>query len=286
MKGSDYRRIAAAIRYLEEHQESQPPLAALSAHLSLSEFHLHRLFKRWAGITPKDFLQVLTLAKARRLLAESKSVLETSLEVGLSGAARLHDLFVLHEAMTPGEYKSGARGVEMFWSRSASPFGEVLIAATHRGVCSLSFDGDVADLAVRWPEANLVECPERIAPIAREVSARMRGERGAALNLVLKGSSFQVKVWEALLAIPEGHVMSYSALAKSIGLPQASRAVGAAVGANPIGYLIPCHRVIRSTGVIGDYHWGSDRKRALLIVEGARARALEELEEEEGNETR
>lgn len=272
MKGSDYQRIAVAIRYLEKHAETQPSLDKLAKHLGLSEYHLHRLFKRWVGVTPKDFIQVLTLSKAKRLLAESKSLLETSLAVGLSGTARLHDLFVTHEAMTPGEFKNGARGINIHWSVCTTPFGNALIAATDRGICAFSFARTIKELTERWPEATLIENARKIAPYAAEIKARMQGEPGTQITLVLNGSAFQVKIWKALLALTEGEVVAYGDLADRVGAPDAARAVGSAVGANPIGYLIPCHRVIKSTGVIGDYRWGSDRKQVLLAVEGARVR--------------
>jgi len=276
MKGSDYSRVAGAIRFIETNLEYQPGLAEISRHLHLSEFHVHRLFRKWAGITPKDFLQVLTLAKAKRLLAASGSVLETSLALGLSGSGRLHDLFLSLEAMTPGEYKAAAAGLTIHWGIHSTTFGDTLFAATARGLCGLAFvDGKTAqsacaDLARRWPEAVFREDPRFLAPIVREVDSRMRGKRVGSLHLALKGSSFQVKVWEALLSRPEGNVATYQSLARRIGMPEATRAVGHALAANPIGYIIPCHRVIRATGVIGDYQWGAERKMMMLAVEGAR----------------
>jgi len=277
MLGSDYQRVAAAIRFFEANLTEQPRLADLARHLGLSEFHVHRMFRRWAGITPKDFLQVLTLARAKKLLASSCSILDASLALGLSGSGRMHDLFVTLEAMTPGEFKAGAAGVTLLWSIQPTRFGPALLAATRRGLCWLSFVDDdpdepraLAELQQRWPEADLREDSRAVQSMAREVDARMAGEAGRPLTLALKGTPFQVKVWQALLAIPEGHVATYSAIARSIARPEAARAVGHAVAANPIAYLIPCHRVIRATGAVGSYHWGAPRKEVLLAVECAR----------------
>lgn len=275
MNRSDYSRVEAAIRYLEDHARDQPSLGELARHVGLSEFHFQRLFRRWAGVTPKDFLQCLTLSHAKALLAESASLLETSQEVGLSGPGRLHDLFLNLESMTPGDYKRGGLGLAIHWGVHPTPFGEALFAATERGLCGLGFleEGPgtaLAELRERWPEATLVQEPARTAQIAQSVASRMRGEPATPLALLLAGSPFQVQVWKAMLAIPDGRVASYHGLARLAGTPGASRAVGTAAAHNPIGYLIPCHRVIRSTGVLGGYHWGGLRKQALLAVEGAR----------------
>ncbi len=277
MSGSDYSRVEQAIRYLEAHVQEQPSLSDLAGQVGLSEFHFQRLFHRWAGVTPKAFLQCLTLARAKALLADSRSLLDTSLELGLSGTGRLHDLFLGLEAMTPGEFKRAGEGLAIQWGVHATPFGEALFALAPRGLCGLSFldaasrTRAVADLQARWPEARLVEDSRQTEPYADEVVARMQGAPSRPLALVLKGSVFQVKVWEGLLAIPEGGVASYQGLAQCIGAPKASRAVGTALSLNPIGYLIPCHRVIRTTGAVGEYRWGATRKQALLGVEGARA---------------
>lgn len=276
---SDYSRVERAIRYLEAQAQNQPRLAEIAGHVGLSEFHFQRLFRRWTGVSPKDFLQCLTLNRAKRLLADSRSTLATSLELGLSGNSRLHDLFLSLEAMTPGEFQRGGEGLTIRWGVHATPFGEALFALAPRGLCGLSFLAEsaraqaVAELRLRWPATDLVEDSLRTEPIAREVVGRMQGTLSQPLALVLKGSPFQIKVWSGLLAIPEGQVESYQDLARRIGSPQASRAVGTALAGNPIGYLIPCHRVIRATGAIGDYHWGPLRKQALLGVEAARARA-------------
>jgi AraC family transcriptional regulator of adaptative response/methylated-DNA-[protein]-cysteine methyltransferase len=270
-----YQTIARAIRFIEAHAERQPSLAAVAAHVRLSESHTHRLFRQWVGITPKDFLQVLTLAKAKRLLQSADSVLNTSFAIGLSGAGRLHDLFVRYEAMTPGAYKRGAAGLTIRWGIGATPFGVLLLAMTEHGICAASFaDTGVASvvdqLRARWPGANFLRDSEAVAPWIDEVNAHMRGDATRPLALFLRGSPFQVKIWEALLSIPEGAVVSYQDVARYAGTPSAVRAVGSAIAANPIGYLIPCHRVIRATGAIGEYRWGSARKATLISVEGAR----------------
>ena len=276
MSGSDYGRVEQAIRYLEAHAQEQPTLSELAHQVGLSEFHFQRLFHRWAGVTPKAFLQCLTLNRAKALLAASGSLMDTSLELGLSGTGRLHDLFLGLEAMTPGEFKRAGEGLTIAWGVHATPFGEALFALTPRGLCGLSFleasrAQTVAGLQARWPEARLVEDSRQTEPFAAEVVSRMQGAPSRPLALVLKGSPFQIKVWEGLLAIPEGGVASYQGLARAIGAPNASRAVGTARSLNPIGYLIPCHRVIKATGAVGEYRWGALRKQALLGVEGAKA---------------
>ncbi|BDU78121.1 methylated-DNA--[protein]-cysteine S-methyltransferase [Mesoterricola sediminis] len=278
MSDSDYSRVARVIRHLEEQAEDQPDLARLASLVGLSPFHVQRMFHRWAGITPKAFLQCLTLARAKAQLAEARSLLEASQAVGLSGTGRLHDLFLSLEAMTPGDYKRGGAGLVLRWGLHPTPFGPALFTATPRGLCGLAFvDGDpgpaLAEVQAAWPGAVLREDPAATAPLAREVDARMSGGTPGPLALVLKGSPFQVQVWKALLRIPEGRLASYQVLADLAGHPGAARAAGGALAANPIAYLIPCHRVIRSTGAVGDYHWGSERKRLLLAVEGARALA-------------
>lgn len=274
IKGSDYYRIEKAIRYLIENHEVHPSLEDLSRFLGLSEYHCHRLFKKWAGITPKEFLQVITLSKAKNLLMNSESLLETSHAVGLSGPGRLHDLFLRYEAMTPGNYKESGEGLEIGWSHFESPLGNTTISATSKGICSLSFEEKestaLKGFEKNWPKAKLTRDARFVKPFVQEVVNRMNGKRTKELNLLVKGTPFQVKVWEALLRIPEGKVSTYREIANLIGSPTAVRAVGTAIGSNPIGYLIPCHRVIKSTGVIGDYHWGSARKTVILGIEYAR----------------
>jgi AraC family transcriptional regulator of adaptative response/methylated-DNA-[protein]-cysteine methyltransferase len=279
--GSDYHRIAEAIRFIEANVEGQPRLDDVAAHLGLSPFHTQRLFLRWAGVSPKDFLQHLTLGRAKSELLASASLLDASHAVGLSGPGRLHDLFLGLEAMTPGEFKRGAEGVTIAWAIHPTPFGDALFGATARGLAALTFvDADddaesraVADLAARWPHATLREDAVFTRPYADEVARRMRGEVGAPLALVLKGTPFQVQVWRALLEVPEGRVTTYGDLATRLEIGGASRAIGNACGQNPIAFLIPCHRVLRATGAVGDYRWDPLRKRALLAAEAARVRA-------------
>ncbi len=278
---SDYARVAAAIRFLDAHVDAQPTVPALARALGLSTSHCHRLFQRWAGVTPKDFLQVLTLARARGLLQDQRTLLDTSHALGLSGTGRLHDLFVTHEAMTPGQYKAGADGLTVSWTLVETPLGRALMAATPRGLCHLAFLDDtivadaLLDLARRWPRATLSRAPDALAPLAASLNARLARAAGAPLPLALRGTPFQLKVWEALLRIPEGRATTYGQLARALGHPRAARAVGAAVGANPVAVLIPCHRVIHQSGALGDYRWDPTRKAALLALEGARHRAAD-----------
>ena len=278
MMNSDYSRVEKAIRFLEAHaQTPQPPLAAVAAHVGLSEFHFQRLFQRWAGVSPKRFLQFQALGEAKRLLQSSRSVLEASLASGLSGPGRLHDLFLRLEAMTPGEFKSPETVVRH--GVHGTPFGDALFAATDRGLCALTFLEDGAhaldkaldDLRRRLPHARHVQETRTVAPLALELRKRVAGESARPFPLLVRGSDFQLKVWEALLRIPAGAVATYGGLARALGTSNAARAVGSAVGQNPIAVLIPCHRVIQSTGVFGGYRWGETRKRAILAMEFARA---------------
>lgn len=273
---SDYARVERAIRYLREHAREQPSLAEVASALGLSEFHFQRLFQRWAGVSPKRFLQVLTLTEAKRLLEESRSVLEASVEVGLSGPGRLHDLFLSVERMTPGEYKERGRGLEMAWSVERTPLGDALLVANPRGLCAVSFvdggvDAALDEVRARWPDAAFVHRPDALRDAAGELRNRMAGQVDRPLGILLKGTPLQLKVWEALLRIPAGRVATYAEVARLAEHPGAVRAVASAVASNPVGYLIPCHRVIRSTGAVGEYHWGGDRKVALLALERARA---------------
>lgn len=265
----DYQRIEKVIRYLEEHYHEQPSLKKLAAIAGVSEFHFHRLFKKWAGITPKDFLKFLTANHAKELLLQSRDLLSVSLESGLSGSGRLHDLFVSLEAVTPGEYKSRGKGIEIFYGYHETPFGDCLIGVTNRGVCHLSFCGDktgpaLEELQKKWSHATLTKNQKMTK---KSISCIWQKRKKSPLKLLVMGTSFQVKVWEALLKIPEGHLLSYSDVAKAISAPKSSRAVGTAVGDNTIAYLIPCHRVIRESGKISQYRWGADRKKAILLWE-------------------
>jgi AraC family transcriptional regulator, regulatory protein of adaptative response / methylated-DNA-[protein]-cysteine methyltransferase len=273
---NDYERIARVIRHLDACHAEQPDLASLAKIAGLSPSHFHRLFSVWAGITPKDFLQCLTLAHAKTLLRKGRSVLESALEAGLSGPGRLHDLCVILEAASPGEVKSGGAGWTITAGLADSPFGRCLIGESPRGLCHLSFidagDGATALAMLRegWPRARLLHDDASAARLAGKIF-ELRGERPArpALRMFVNGTAFQVRVWRALLQVPPGTLVSYGHLASAIDKPAAARAVGTAVGHNPLAWLIPCHRVIRETGVIGDYRWGAVRKRAMVAWESA-----------------
>lgn len=275
---SDYAKVEKALRYLEQRTAEQPSLAEVAEQVGLSEFHFQRLFQRWAGVSPKRFLQYLTLQEAKRLLQDSRSVLEASLEVGLSSPSRLHDLFLSLERMTPGDYKAQAAGLRVGWGVAETPFGPALFAALDRGLCGMDFllddgaDGALDRLRARWPGARLESMPAMARQHAEALAARLEGHP-SPLGLVLKGTPFQLQTWEALLRIPPGRTVSYGDLAALSGAPGASRAIGTAVSRNPIAVFIPCHRVIQATGAFGDYHWGSVRKQALLAFEGTRLEA-------------
>jgi AraC family transcriptional regulator of adaptative response/methylated-DNA-[protein]-cysteine methyltransferase len=271
----DYRRIEQAIAYLEERALEQPSLDEVAEHVGLSSYHFQRLFKSWAGVSPKRFLQYLTIENAKKLLRESVSVLDTALDVGLSGPSRLHDLFVSVEAMTPGEFKAQGKDLLISYGFHATPFGECLLAVTSRGICSLAFvDPETRfvaldELQATWQEAILVEDQNAGKDSIKTIFGQTRDQTQTPIKVLLRGTNFQVKVWEALLRIPEGAVVSYGSLANAIGHQGAHRAVGTAAGHNPVGYLIPCHRVLRANGEIGGYHWGATRKKAILAREAA-----------------
>ena len=270
----DYQRVAKAILYLEDHIFEQPGLEDLAEQVHLSPYHFQRLFTRWAGVSPKRFLQFLTLEHAKRLL-KSSTQLDATYQAGLSSPSRLHDLFVAVDAVTPGEYKALGSGLEIAYGLHPSPFGECLLAVTERGLCGLSFVDEadpraaLQDLRRRWPRARLLEDNGRTAAMIRRVFGSSTESNQPPIPLLLKGTNFQIKVWEALLRIPPGAVTSYNRLAAKIGNPAAGRAVGAAVGATPIAYLIPCHRVILSTGAFGNYRYGALRKKAIIGWEQA-----------------
>ena len=271
-----YERIARVIRHLEAHHAEQPDLATLARVAGLSPYHFHRLFSAWAGITPKDFLQCLTLAHAKALLRQGASVLDAALASGLSGPGRLHDLCVILEAASPGEVKSGGEGWTITAGFADSPFGRCLIGESPRGLCHLSFidagDGAAALAALRqhWPRARLQRDD---ANASRQAGGCFESPTGGhsrpALRALVKGTAFQLRVWRALLQVPPGTLVSYGRLAAALDNPAAARAVGTAVGHNPLAWLIPCHRVIRETGVIGEYRWGPVRKRAMVAWESA-----------------
>ena len=266
-----YPMVAAAIRYLVDHYDEQPSLEEVASVAGLHPHHFQRIFKRWAGISPKRFAQYLTVEHAKSLLAADESVLGTALDVGLSGPSRLHDLFVACEAMTPGEYKAQGRDLVIRYGVQDSPFGRVAIGLTDRGICWLGFAHETADpaaeLAAEWGEATLVRDDAAVARIARQLFDAGPGADGQLPPLLLRGTNFQVKVWQALLRIPPGQVASYQQVADAIGNPGAVRAVGSAIANNKVAVIIPCHRVIRKSGAINDYRWGEPRKRALLAWE-------------------
>jgi len=277
-RARDYVLIRRAIAFLSETWAEQPSLDRLAEHLALSPAHCQKLFKRWCGLSPKEFVQAITVDHARALLEGSASVLDAAHEVGLSGGSRLHDLFVSHEAMTPGDYKRRGEGLEMAYGFHASPFGEALLIATDRGVAGLAFvDEDkgqrredaLADMMQRWRRARYVEASAKIAPHAKQIFAS-EWSSDQPVRLVMIGTDFDVRVWETLLKIPMGRAVSYTDIARHIGAPSASRAVGSAVGRNPISFVVPCHRVLRGDGNLGGYHWGLTRKRALIGWEAGR----------------
>ena len=251
--------------------ERQPSLAEAADRAGLSEYHFHRLFRRQVGLSPKKYVQFLTLERAKKVLAQSRSVLDAAYDAGLSGPGRLHDLFVNVEAMTPGEFKHRGRGLTIRYGAHPSPFGQCVILRTDRGACGLAFttaprcDEALAELARGFEAAAFVEDPDATAGIAKTIFESAARRDGIGLHL--RGTPFQIKVWRALLAIPPGCVASYGDLARRIGMPGASRAAGAAIASNPVAWIIPCHRVIRASGVIGEYRWGRGRKLAMLSLE-------------------
>jgi AraC family transcriptional regulator of adaptative response/methylated-DNA-[protein]-cysteine methyltransferase len=267
----DYHRVEQAIHFIEEHYQRQPELREIAENVGLSEYYFQRIFTRWAGISPKRFLQFLTKENAKELLKRS-SVLDATYSVGLSSPGRLHDLFIHTEAVTPGEFKTRGDGLTIRYGFHFSPFGEVLIGLTERGICHLSFvqhshETAFSNLKADWKNATLLEDPSATEPLIAPVFSL--GHNPAPISLYLTGTNFQLKVWEALLNIQEGRVTTYEQIAAQIGHPGALRAVGTAVGHNPIAYLIPCHRVIRKIGDFGNYRWGPARKKALLGWEAA-----------------
>lgn len=269
---ADYARIEQAIIFLRTSAPRQPSLREVAAAVHLSEFHLQRLFSRWAGISPKRFLQLLTLEHAKTQLADSTDVLSASLTTGLSGPGRLHDLFVSIEAVTPGEFKTRGKDVAIQYGFHPTPFGPCLLGKTGRGICYLEFAADRTEadmlehLQNRWPGAALQQAQAETGRLVTKIFKPGRPGT-ASFNLLVRGTNFQLQVWNALLRIPPGYTTSYAEVARWIGKPGASRAVGNAVGNNPIAWLIPCHRVLRSDGHLGGYHWGTDRKSACLVWE-------------------
>jgi AraC family transcriptional regulator of adaptative response/methylated-DNA-[protein]-cysteine methyltransferase len=269
LNSRDFTRIAQAIRFIDEHFRAQPRLAQIAQAAHLSEFHFNRLFRRWAGLTPRQYLAFVTARAARHALASAPSVLEAAYEVGLSGPGRLHDLMVTLEAVTPGEFRSSGAGLKLCGGFTDTPFGRALIASTSRGVAHLSFvepAGEaqaVTELAAQWPRATFERQDSAASALAAQIWDPRPGA-AAALRLAVSGTNFQLKVWQALLEIGPDAPTTYAQLAGLIGAPGAARAVGNAVGANPVAWLIPCHNVLRQDGTLGGYHWGEERKRAML----------------------
>jgi AraC family transcriptional regulator of adaptative response/methylated-DNA-[protein]-cysteine methyltransferase len=276
---SDYDIVRKAIAHIRGNWRHQPEVEQIAEAAGVTSAELHHLFRRWAGLTPKGFLQALTLDGARQLLRSSASVLDASYEVGLSGPGRLHDLFITHDAMSPGEWKSGGEGLTVSYGFHPSPFGTALVMATERGLAGLAFsdaggnEAALADMRSRWPRAKYVEDAVRTAPLAQRIFEPKLWRRDKPLRVVLIGTDFEVRVWETLLRIPLGRATTYSDIAGSIGSPKAARAVGAAVGKNPISFVVPCHRVIGRSGELTGYHWGITRKRAMLGWEAGKAAA-------------
>jgi AraC family transcriptional regulator, regulatory protein of adaptative response / methylated-DNA-[protein]-cysteine methyltransferase len=276
---ADYERVRRIVAFISERWREQPSLDDIAAHVGLSTTHVHHLFRRWCGLTPKAFLQALTLDSAKALLADAASVLDAAYEVGLSGPGRLHDLFVTHEAMTPGDYKSGGAGIVMRFGFHPSPFGESILVASERGLAGLGFvdGGDraaaLADMRRRWPRAEYVEDSATTAPLARRIFDPKTWAADRPLRVVLIGTDFEVRVWQTLLRIPLGKATTYSDIACRLGKASASRAVGAAVGKNPISFVVPCHRVLGRSGALTGYHWGLTRKQAILGWEAGKLSA-------------
>ena len=274
----DYRRIEQAITYIEDNIERRPELAEVAGVAGLSEFHFQRLFSRMVGISPKRYEQFLSKETAKDLLDSSGNVLDAAYDAGLSGPGRLHDLFVSCEAVTPGEYRSRGQGLHIRYGFHPTPFGEAFLAVTERGICALSFvepgerPAALGELRAEWSSAALVEDEKATAPVVERIFSDAP-RANAPLSLYLRGTNFQVKVWEALMRIPEGGAVTYEQIARSVGAPRSSRAVGAAVGRNPVAFLIPCHRVLRKSGEMGGYHWGVPRKRLILAWEAEKTAA-------------
>jgi AraC family transcriptional regulator of adaptative response/methylated-DNA-[protein]-cysteine methyltransferase len=275
---NDYERVASVIRYLDQNHTEQPELNELARGAGLSPFHFHRLFSAWAGVTPKDFLQCLTLEHAKTLLQKGANVLDAALDAGLSGPGRLHDLCVTLEAVSPGEMKNGGADLDITFGFTSTPFGRALIAETPRGICHLSFsdnkNGRYVDLLrEQWPQARFHRDDNRVRQIAQNIFAKEKPKSARpTLRAFVRGTPFQVRVWRALLRVPAGSLISYGQLAAAVDLPRAARAVGSAVGANPLAFIIPCHRVIRETGALGNYRWDPMRKRAMIGWEMSRSR--------------
>jgi AraC family transcriptional regulator of adaptative response/methylated-DNA-[protein]-cysteine methyltransferase len=274
---ADYDMVRCAVRFISEHWRRQPEIDDIAQAAGITATELHHLFRRWCGLTPKAFLQAITLDRARTLLRSSASVLDAAYEVGFSGPGRLHDLFVTHEAMSPGEWKAGGEGLTLTYGFHPSPFGIAVLIATPRGLAGLAFadSGEeraaLEDMRGRWPKARYVEDQARIAPLARRIFDPAQWRADQPLRVVLIGTDWEVRVWDALLKIPMGRATTYSDIARKVCTERAARAVGAAVGKNPISFVVPCHRVLGKDGKLTGYHWGLTRKSAMLGWEAGRA---------------
>ncbi|MGF6846421.1 AraC family transcriptional regulator of adaptative response/methylated-DNA-[protein]-cysteine methyltransferase [Chitinophaga sp. W3I9] len=269
-----YNTVATAIDYIKEHFKTQPDLQEIAAAVHMSPFHFQRVFAEWAGVTPKKFLQYLTLDYAKTILREEKvTVFDAAFEAGLSGTGRLHDLFINIESMTPGEYKNGGKALRINYSFAESPFGDIIVASTSKGICHMAFADDqqlaLQALTAQFPHAQFTQMVDLIQQNTLYIFTQ-DWSRLSEIKLHLRGTDFQLKVWEALLKIPMGNLTTYSQLATTLQNPNASRAVGSAVAQNPVAFLIPCHRVIKATGDTGQYHWGSTRKSAIIGWEAAK----------------
>jgi len=279
---NDYERVASVIRFLDRHHTEQPDLSALADAAALSPFHFHRLFSTWAGVTPKDFLQCLTLEHVKQLLRDGENVFDAAIDVGLSGPGRLHDLCVTLEAASPGEMKNRGAGIQIDFGFAEAPFGTALIAETKRGICHLSFVDERSRTSARdllesqWPNATLHRNDARASELSAQIFSRdPKSKSDRVLRAYVRGTEFQLRVWRALLRVSAGNLTTYGRLAEAIGQSTAARAVGSAVGANPIAFIIPCHRVIRETGALGHYHWDPVRKRAIVGWELSGRHSLE-----------
>jgi len=276
---ADYEIVRRAIAHIRENWREQPAVETIAEAAGVTPSDLHHLFRRWAGLTPKAFLQAITLDHARALLRQSASVLDATFEVGLSGPGRLHDLFVTHEAMSPGEWKAGGEGLTLRYGFHPSPFGSALVMATGRGLAGMAFadagkeKAALADMRGRWPKASYVEDTAGTAPLARRIFDPSLWRAEKPLRVVLIGTDFELRVWETLLSVPMGRVTTYSDIAAKVCTPAAARAVGAAVGRNPVCFVVPCHRVIGKSGKLTGYHWGITRKRAMLGWEAGQVAA-------------
>lgn len=269
-----YQIVAEAIAFIRKHRTEQPSLSAVAQHVSLSKYHFQRLFTTWAGISPKRFLQHLTIEQAKATIARTDSLLTLSSDLGLSGPSRLHDLFVTVEAMSPGDYKNGGKALTLYYGSHYTLFGKVVIATTQRGICLLQFiDDDTPTieqlLSDKWPNARQVKDERKTQTLCNRIFSPALIQPSKPLTLLVKGTNFQLQVWRALLQIPSGSLTTYKTIATMVNRPKAARAVGTAIGSNPVGYLIPCHRVIRASGESGSYRWGENRKQVILGWEAA-----------------